>query len=349
MNKLVETIEAIVGEYLPNANIYELLYRHNCLYLLSECVDQQYQRKAKIDIAVNRIYASEYYNNCRALFEDFNDHNIDYAVIKGATLSKTIFGDICFRTSSDIDILIDTNNIDLIKHILISKGFVQGKFDGTKIAIFSREELVFYSSMTHQLAPFIKKNNNTLCPFINIDLNSSIIWSQCDECVDMGFVLKHSQFDEINGVAFKKLNKEMEFISLCLHHYKDMNSVYMLYESKLKLSLFLEIYYFIVNQRPQLTQLKEIAVHLKVDKYIYYCLFYTNMIFKNPELDIYLKSFYSETAEKLLNTYGLHKNEIKTWDISFYERLFAYDLKRYIFEHASEQERKSILYNKKYL
>lgn len=44
----------------------------------------------------------------------------------------------------------------------------------------------------------------------------------------MGLVLSATEPAEICGAPLRKLSCEMELIALCLHHYKDANSLFLL-------------------------------------------------------------------------------------------------------------------------
>ena len=94
------------------------------------------------------------------------------------------------------------------------------------------------------------------------------MWGESGIHTDMNEFLEHTIPYEIYGVEVRKLEPVHEFISLCLHHYKDLNSLYLLAKSGIKLSLFCVIYYYITktsldkgtqrktteNELPSLTQ-----------------------------------------------------------------------------------------------
>jgi hypothetical protein len=141
----------------------------------------------------------------------------------------------------------------------------------------------------------------------------------------MNYILDRLELTSIiKGIEVKKLSSDMEFISMCLHHYKDMNSIYLLYNGSLKLSLFCDIYYYIINNADKLniTGLFEASEKLKVTPYLYYCIYHTNLIFGDEKLNPFLKTFKTVGGEKLLNSFGLNDKESKEWSIPFYERLF---------------------------
>ena len=89
-----------------------------------------------------------------------------YAIIKGAALSSTLYKNPYIRQSGDIDILISRNNVDELEKILLSNGFIQGRITEMGIKPFSREEKIYYSVNTHQIAPFMKSTNFTVIVFL---------------------------------------------------------------------------------------------------------------------------------------------------------------------------------------
>lgn len=78
-----------------------------------------------------------------------------------------------------------------------------------------------------------------------MDVNYDIFWGERDEQADMDAFLTNLRNIAIEGVEVRELAPEEEFISLCLHHYKDMNSVYLLSMGNLRLSLLCDIYYYL--------------------------------------------------------------------------------------------------------
>ena len=316
---IINNVRSLAKEGTSEIDISSLLYKHKCFYLLSK-TEKSYEYKA--EMTMNQICISERYKVCHGIFEDFEANEIPYAVIKGAVLSKSAYGDVKLRKSGDIDLLISRKNIDVVKKMMLDNGFAQGRVTDNGIELFSRRELLFQSVASHQIAPFIKKVSNPLCPYVNVDINMDIFWGESEQKADMDFLLSYIENEEICGSRIRKLTAETEFISLCLHHYKDMNSIYLLSQGSLKLFLFCDIYFYLRNNKLGLNQLKNLCEKLAVSEYVYYCIFYANEIFQDELLSWYLTVLDTEKARKLLYTFGLAEDEIKTWNISFLERLF---------------------------
>lgn len=338
MNEYIKAIRTLVKGEQPNINISEILYNHNCHYLLSKIdAKNEYINKLKIENILNKVCVVERYKMCAELFEKLTQNNIPYAVIKGAVLSNSAYINPFYRHSGDIDILVSRKNIDIIKKIMYDTGFSQGRVTENGIEPFSRKELLFQTSMSHQTAPFVKETNNKLCPYVNVDINLDILWGESGKTSDMQFVLEKTESTKVCDIAFKKLSAEMEFISLCLHHYKDMNSIYLLYERGLKLNHFCDIYFYIKNCNIKPEMLYDYCCKLNVSEYVYYCLFYTNLIFEDSDLEKYMTLLQYENAEALINKFGLTENERQTWNVDFYTRLFDIDIRDYL-ENSLDEE-----------
>jgi len=270
---------------------------------------------------LNFLTLKERFTSCKNVFEKLSD--IPYAVIKGAVLSQAAYGDISYRSSGDIDILTSRSNVQYVKEVLKNEGFIQGKVIDNTIVPYTRSEILYHTALSHQAAPFIKETKSQFCPFINVDVNLDIMWGEISTKTDMDYVLQNSETTNICGIQVKKLSPVMEFISLCLHHYKDMNSIYLLSMGSLKLSLLCDIYFYIKNNALSLMDLTETCKELNVAEYVYYCIYYSKEIFGDSALNAYLSALESEKAESILNTFGLKDDEIKEWNISFEERLFG--------------------------
>ena len=344
--KIIYAIQDLAKGNPTDQNISDLLYRHRCLYLLSQTTDPTYKNKTLSQQALNKIAIKERYNACKELFEQIS---FPYAVIKGAVLSQSIYDSPFYRESGDIDIIVSRENIDVLKKALKSLGFIQGRVTDNGIVPFNRNELIFQTTATHQIAPFIKQTSNPLCPFINLDVNMDIMWGESDTKSDMNYVLSYTEQAMMFDVPFTRLSSEMEFISLCLHHYKDMNSIYLLSSRGLRLEHFCDIYFYLKNVRPNAQKILEICKHLKVGKYVCVCLCHTNQIFEDPLLLNYIEALSSEEDPILFDTFGLNEKELKKWEFPLPERLFHPDLPQYLNSILSEYEKEKVRLNRMYM
>lgn len=301
-----------------NNELKDILKSHNCMHLIA--YDDFSPKERLVDYAYS-VAVRERFKNTQVIFDSMK--SIPYAVIKGAVLSDQIYHSPFVRHSGDIDMIIDRQNLNTVKNILLTNGFVQGRIQGQEIVPFSRRELVFHLTKSHQTAPFVKETKNNICPYINLDLNTCIYWGEYDGICDMNIVLEHTQETNLLNSTFKKLTPEMEFISLCLHHYKDMNSIYLLAMGNLKLSLFCDIYFYIRNVHMNINKLYDLVCKLNANPYVFYCLYYTDLIFDVNPIKKMMRMFESPFAHTLISSFGLSDDERCTWNFPFLDRLFS--------------------------
>ena len=126
-----------------------------------------------------------------------------------------------------------------------------------------------------------------------------------------------------------------------------MNSIYLLYEGSLQLSLFCDIYYAVRNVHLDWELLRQHSEALSVGPYLYYCLYYTNKVFDDPSLTNILKILEVYRDERLLDSFGLTEAERKIWPVSFPERLFIEDMSALMNEILDDADRGKIALNER--
>lgn len=330
-----QSIQAIVTGDSSQIEIAPLLWEHRCYYLLSLLQDNPYSEKLKKKILINQQTILVRFNVLKILLKEIK---FPYAIIKGPVLSKRAFQNDSIRVSGDIDILIQKKDSEKYVDLLLQHGFQQGYLEKGKIVPYSREQIIFHEIYTHQMAPYIKETESLFCPFINIDINTDIFWGDALESGDSSLVLNERQKIEMYNIGnIYCLNPEMEFICLCLHHYKDLNSIFLLYSKGMRLSLFCDIFFYIKNNILDLKKLIHLSNSLGTGKYIYYCLYFCNEIFNEEILQKYLNLFSHYKDEKLQSSFGLGIHQ-HFWPIPFEERLFSKNLGKEIIPLLSAKE-----------
>ena len=218
-------------------------------------------------------YIKTYFRECATLFQDMIDENIIFAVLKGAVLSSQIYHQNGVKIPRDIDIFVSLNDVNLLKSIMLKNGFIQGRVLSGEIIPFDRTQQVFYSRYTHQQAPWVKKTRDEICPYICVDINTRLLWGESEEKEDLSGFLTLGSVEPYNvcGVDLYKLKKEYEFIALCLHHYKDLNSIYLLYSQGVKLKHFVDVYLYVNELCLDPYEVLRICKNYQLVKYVYYC------------------------------------------------------------------------------
>lgn len=265
----------------------------------------------------------------------------NYAVIKGEVLSKQAYKKNGFRNSSDIDILISRKNINELEEALSKCGFYNSSL--------KRSDKITMLSASHQVAPWIKE----ILPWgvIVIDLNFDVFWGEYEgKRIDIEEFLSDTIEMEIYGVKVKTLPPIKAMIQLILHHYKDMNSIFLLATRKsIKYDMFKDIYYLLKNNLDAipLDRLYEMSAEYEIIPYVFYVLYHTGQVFDDEILKQYMEAFRTPEGEALLNCYGLCAKERKEWKCDFKTRLEADNLYDLIKDDLTEKDHEKIAINKR--
>lgn len=339
---MIENIQKLArGENVCDEAFGKVLFDNRCYYLLAQ--SENYAQRYLLTVGLNSLVVRQMYAICHTVFDKLN--GIPYVHIKGGVLSERIYGNPAYRSFGDIDLLISPEYSEKVKELLWESGFIQGKLVDGKISPFSRKELIYQKSFSHQLAPFIKETGNRICPFINIDINLDIIWGEGDKSVDMNEFITHYEYWKMTDYNICCLQPVWEFISLCMHHYKDMNSVYLIAKHGFNLFEYCDIYYYLINVSPDANKIAEVSKKYGLSDYVFYCIYYANVIFDDYRLSVYLNKLDSESARKLICCYGLADSERKEWNVSFSERLFDENFRASFYASLGEEEQRKVEIN----
>lgn len=245
---------------------------------------------------------------------------IDYAVIKGEALSQQIYGIPNKRNSSDIDILVNKQDVLQIENELRKIGFSQKSSEDKALL---RRNRILCMTYSHQIPSYHK---TTICGIkLNVDINYDIFWGEYE-----GEHCKISEFLNdtvpmcIYGVPIKTLPIPKAFLQLILHHYKETNSLYHLsYYNYIKTRLFQDIRDMLIYNKIILKPkvVYDLCNEYSVGCYMYYMIYYTSIVFDDSYLKEILEHIKEFRNDRLINSFGLNNRERKEWMIPFEERL----------------------------
>ena len=274
----------------------------------------------------------------RGLFEKID---FPYALIKGDALSLQIYGVPGMRNYGDIDILIDRKNLKRVKEILKSEKFIDTNTD--------RLSQLLTLSFSHQVAPWTKD----IAPYgmLEIDLNIDIYWGEYDgEKISISEFLNDTIESSLYNIPVRTLPLDKALLQLILHQYKDMNSIFLLYNNGLiRRSKLNEIFSFIYNNSKNISVevLFDICSKYKAIPYAFYVLYYTYVATQNDFLLPYVESLRNNEGEVLLNCYGLNKKERREWKCDIYTRINSNNLRQLIEKDLTKEDKTKILINTK--
>ena len=279
----------------------------------------------------------QYYSLFKKIL-DSGCENLNYSVVKGDALSKLAYGRVNQRFYNDVDMIVSRANLKELNYILFKCGYEQREH--------SREENILFLSASHQTLPYTCKHN-----YLTIDINFDILWGEYEgKRIDIEEFLSDTIEMEIYGVKVKTLPPLKAMIQLILHHYKDMNSLFLLATRKsIRYDMFKDVYYLLKNNLDAipLDKLYAMSAEYEIIPYVFYVLYYTGQVFDDDLLKQYIEAFRTPEGEALLNCYGLCKKERREWKCDFKTRLDSDNLYELIKEDLTERDKEKIAINKR--
>lgn len=268
--------------------------------------------------------------------------DLESVIIKGEVLSLMAYRSLGVRKSSDIDILIPRRNVKILEKILISKGYIHQL--GT---VEERAARILCMSSSHQLMSFYKKSKGVN---IQIDVNFDILWGEyTGKRIDIDEFVSDRMRIDLFGYKVNVLKPDRALIQLILHHYKEMNSIFILAtRNSINYKMFRDVYYLWKNNKESINfdGFYDRCSKYEIVPYVYYILYYTNCIFKDEELKEFVRKFETPEGTRLLNSYGLSDKERKYWKIDFQKRLEVENLFKEIEKDMTLDDIKKININK---
>lgn len=287
-----------------------------------------------IKLLISKLQISEIYNIMK------NIDNIPYAIVKGETLSIQAYNKPGMRRLGDVDILIDRIHVKTLEKLLCDRGFICQEN--------KRTSRIFAMTSSHQLSPYYKQ-----LPFIKmyVDINFDIFWGEYNgKRVNIDKFLCDTVNLDIYDYTLKVLPPVKSFIHLILHHYKDMNSIFLLCRHKsINCDMFKDVYNLIKNNRNNITveAFRQICLDMEIQPYAYYILYYTSILYNDAWLKEYVNAVYCSKGVNLLECYGLCDKERKQWKVDFMTRLDEDNLYSLVEKDLGQEDIEKIERNRK--
>lgn len=285
-----------------------------------------------------KIISHVKFQNISNVFEYLQ--NKRYALIKGEALSVQAYGQVGMRHCGDIDILIPKSEINDLSVFL--------KNAKMKTSIHTREDYVTMMLYSHQTIPWIKKGSKHIDTVL--DINFDIFWGEYNgKRVNIESFLDDTVEISLYGCNVKILPPIKAFIQLVLHHYKEINSIYRIVEhNSINYNMFKDIYFLWNNNKEAITidGLYALSSDYGIIPYVYYILYYTNVIFGDKELQNYVDAFKTEEGISRIEYYGLTDDEKKKWIIDFRHRLDTKNIYEFIKNQLTKEDLEKIERNK---
>lgn len=266
----------------------------------------------------------------RELSRELEQSQIEYAFLKGTVISSMLYS-VGERASSDIDILINANDITELGNVLKKLGYVQGWYNTGKEAIeeASRENIVMNRLMYGEIVPYVKKVNKPGYNAVKIDVNFSLDWRTKDiEEVVKEFLNSTELYTSNLAGNIRSLKEEYLFLHLLSHFYKE-SYLYEVVEKQRDLCLYklVDIYLFIKQRSDKMNWelIKDIIEKYGLENTVYYSLNILLEIYADLKNNSYLTSFMAEMIiddEFSKEVYSAKSGKKYYWKRNARERFF---------------------------
>lgn len=305
-------LELIKGEYADKEVLIDLMKgRMDYSYILGQLLYNRVGATAYLTLKQNELLQKvnrEFRNSLRAIYEynsvkteSFNkavemlssickDFNFPYALLKGAYLVELYPTGL--RTSNDVDVLIEPDNITELTNNLKRYGFKQGNIRNEVFVPAERKEIVSSRMNRGETVPFIKELNLPGMKYLELDVNFSLGFRPgVDEHIVSEFLsrtkpLIHGDIHTLDSVDF--------LLHLCAHLYKEATVMSWVEMGRdISLYKYCDIYLYLnrcMNDKyadDLILRIEEVGLN----KECYYALYYTKKLFdiSNSSMDKLLK------------------------------------------------------------
>lgn len=265
-----------------------------------------------------------YLNDLNVIIQHMNSKGIPCIPLKGAYLIPNIYKDFGIRTMNDIDCIINHSNVNKIRATMNELGYIEGEYekDSNQIKAINREKKIFWNMKMNNLFPFKKVSDSD---YVKI--------SEFDFCFSLDLELNYETVDNMisrakteKSILSKNLCESDFFIHLCCHLYKEAtNAMWVMIEKDLNLIKFCDVREFVLQKMTpeSINEAIEFAKKYRLEKALYYTLFYLNQIYSDGYEVTAMKRL-DISDDSFLFLYGSKDfGENIAWKKSFWQRMFS--------------------------
>ena len=245
-------------------------------------VDREFRNSLKGARDLNEKYNEDFFGCLNYVSILLDACGIPYALLKGAYLcGKYPIG---YRTSNDIDVLINPEDIGKLSAKLKLAGFRQGHLKNGKFVEATRQEIIESKMTRGETVPFIKEIKLPYIKYLEVDINFSLDYKNSnDDSVKR--MLERTQIVSAKNVRVRTLCFEDFFLHLCSHLYKEATTLpWVKMKRDMTFYKYLDIY-MLINEIDEETQKNVITMAEKygLETELSYCLNSVNEFFYVPK------------------------------------------------------------------
>lgn len=269
---------------------------------LTSSVDREFRNSLKNAYLQNKMKNESYFICLKIISEILHSIKDKYVLLKGAYLCKWYPEG--YRTSNDVDVLVNTSNVTIVGEMLTEAGFKQGSILNDNFIPAKRSEII-YSKMTRgETVPYIKEVNLPFMKYLEVDINYSLDYKNTKGSTVPELIARSSEiiFDDLNIVTLEKYDF---FIHLCGHLYKEATTLpWIKMKRDLTLYKFCDLYALLAEYKnDDFLMLVNRINELKMNDICYFALYMTRELFdlRREGLDSCIRNLKIK-EEKVLNS-----------------------------------------------
>lgn len=241
-------------------------------------VNREFRNSLRAIYEYNSVKTESFNKAVEMLVPICKDFDFPYALLKGAYLVELY--PIGLRTSNDVDVLIEPDNITELTNILKRYGFKQGNIRNEVFVPAGRKEIVSSRMNRGETVPFIKELNLPGMKYLELDVNFSLGFRPgMDEEIVSDFL---SRTEPLIHGDIHTLDKVDFLLHLCAHLYKEATVMSWVEMGRdISLYKYCDIYLYLsryMNDKyadDLIRRIKEVGLN----KECYYALYYTKELF----------------------------------------------------------------------
>lgn len=298
---------------------------------LLSSVDREFRNSLKVAWMLNEKLNEDFLGCIKYLSAQLDACGTKYALLKGAYLcGKYPTG---YRTSNDIDVLVNPENVGKVSTRLKLAGFKQGYIRNGKFVEATRQQIIESKMTRGETVPFIKEIKLPYIKYLEVDLNFSLDYKNGDS-TNIDKMLDRTQKVTVKKTKVRTLCPEDFMLHLCAHLYKEATTVpWIRMKRDMTFYKYSDIY-MLINEMGDEEQNSLIiaAKESGLEKELAYCLNSINSLFVMPAGK--LKNYIEERHNDDLN-YVISPTENKLYcyiDKDISNRFFAKDRMRLLEE-----------------
>lgn len=291
---------------------------------LLKFTNREFKNSLKNANIQNKIKNNSYYVCLQLLSNILSDCKGKYALLKGAYLCNWYPEG--YRTSNDIDILVESKDVTFIGNKLNAAGFEQGYIIDEEFVPATRQEIITSKIMRGETVPYIKKMTLPYMKYLEVDLNYSVDYKNAENDIVSYFIANAYE----DRCQITTLNKFDFILHLCEHLFKEATTYpWVRMKRDMTLYKFCDLYALLYDYSEEdFEQLKKRMNQLNLESVCYYAFYLTRDLFsiKNNELDTLLDNISPGDQTILCNVINPSDKKLYRYESNnIWDRFFAND------------------------